>query len=133
MEIFSTSKDLINLALTIGIIGISAAMVYFLISAAGLIKEMRQTIDEFNRQLEIIGQITQSIKNKVTYLFSYWSILEKLTHKAVDLVQTSLAGRFKKKFNQAAEHFTKAAEEFSAESPVQKTGRAKTKKSSNKK
>lgn len=133
MEIFSTSKDLINLALTIGIIGISAAMVYFLISAAGLIKEMRQTIDEFNRQLETIGQITQSVKNKVTYLFSYWSILEKLTHKAVDLVQTSLAGRFKKKFNQAAEHFTKAAEEFSAEPPVQKTGRAKTKKSSNKK
>ena len=35
MEIFSTSHDLVNLALVIGIIALSAAMVYFFITAAG--------------------------------------------------------------------------------------------------
>ena len=48
MEIFSTSHDLVNLALVIGIIALSAAMVYFFITAAGFIREMRKTIDEFN-------------------------------------------------------------------------------------
>lgn len=133
MEIFSTSKDLINLALAVGIISISAATVYFLISAAGLIKEMRQTIDEFNRQLETVGQITESIKNKLTYVFSYWSILEKLTHKAIGLVQASLVGRFKKKFNQAAEQFTKTAEDFTEDSQVSKSKKTKGKKPTSKK
>lgn len=99
MELFSTSKDLVNLALAVGIIGISAAIVYFFINAAGFIREMRQTINEINRQLENIGQITESVKNKLTYMFSYWSVLEKLAGKAIDLVQKGVVNKVKSKFN----------------------------------
>lgn len=99
MELFSTSKDLVNLALAIGVIGISAAIVYFFISAAGFIREMRQTIDEINRQLENINQITEAVKNKITYMFSYWSILEKLANKAINLVQNNLVDKVKSRFH----------------------------------
>lgn len=99
MELFSTSKDLVNLALAIGVIGISAAIVYFFISAAGFIREMRQTIDEINRQLENINQITEAVKNKITYMFSYWSILEKLANKAINLVQNNLVDKVKNRFH----------------------------------
>jgi hypothetical protein len=99
MELFSTSTDLVNLALTIGIIGISAAIVYFFISAAGFVREMRQTIDELNRQLETIGQITESVKNKLTYMFSYWSILEKLVNKVINLFQKKIVNKVKDQFN----------------------------------
>ncbi|HNW19964.1 MAG TPA: hypothetical protein PLX67_00365 [bacterium] len=99
MELFTTSKDLVNLALAIGVVGISAAIVYFFISAAGFIKEMRQTIDEINRQLNNINQITESVKNKITYMFSYWAVLEKLANKAISLVQKNLINKVKDKFN----------------------------------
>jgi methyl-accepting chemotaxis protein len=99
MELFTTSKDLVNLALAIGVIGISAAIVYFFISAAGFIKEMRQTIDEINRQLENINQITESVKNKITYMFSYWAVLEKLANKAISLVQKNLINKVKDKLD----------------------------------
>lgn len=102
MELFATSKDLVNLALVIGLIGISAAIVYFFISAAGFIKEIRQTIDEINRQLENINQITELVKNKITYMFSYWAVLEKLTNKTISLVQKNLINKVKNKLDRYA-------------------------------
>jgi len=96
MEIFSTSHDLVNLALVIGIIALSAAMVYFFITAAGFIREMRKTIDEFNRQLAVVSQITDSIKSKLSFMFSYWSVLGKLVDKTINLFQNKIFKKAKK-------------------------------------
>ena len=104
MEIFSTSHDLVNLALVIGIIALSAAMVYFFITAAGFIREMRKTIDEFNRQLAVVSQITDSIKSKLSFMFSYWSVLGKLVDKTINLFQNMI---FKKAKNKIS-HFSSA-------------------------
>lgn len=90
MEIFSTSRDLVNLALTIGIIGLSAAIIYFFITAAGFIREMHRTVDEFNRQLAMVSQITDSIKSKLSFMFSYWSVLEKFADKFIHLFQRKI-------------------------------------------
>jgi len=126
MELFSTSTDLVNLALTIGIIGISTAIVYFFISAAGFVREMRQTIDELNRQLETIGQITESVKNKLTYMFSYWSILEKLVNKVINLFQKKIVNKVKDQFNwSSASKRTDQAEPSKADTKINRR-KAKT-------
>ncbi|HNW55839.1 MAG TPA: hypothetical protein PKN62_02050 [bacterium] len=102
MGLFATSGDFVNLALAIGILGISIAMVYFFINAANLIKELRQTLDEVNRQLAAIGEITEAIKNKFTFMFSYWSILEKFITKTVGIVQDNVVSKIKNRFSKTA-------------------------------
>ena len=125
MELFSTSKDLVNLALAIGIIGVSAAIVYFFVSAAGFIREMRQTIDEINRQLENIGLITEAVKNKLTYMFSYWSILEKLVSKAMNLLQKNVVNKVKDHFSHSSS--SSETEETEPTQDKTKTSRQKAK------
>lgn len=131
MELFSTSRDLVNLALAIGIVAISAAIVYFFISASGFIKELRQTIDEFNRQLEAINEITEAIKSKITYMFSYWSILEKLASKAIDLIQQGVVNKVKSRFGRAAKSARQAVDDFDQsinnDDPVKPKAKTKTK------
>ena len=90
MEIFSTSHDLVNLALTIGIIGVSAAIVYFFIVASNFIRGLHRARGELNRQLETISQITESIKGKLSFMVSYWAILEKVGSKVIDLFQNKI-------------------------------------------
>jgi len=125
MELFSTSKDLVNLALAIGIIGVSAAIVYFFVSAAGFIREMRQTIDEINRQLENIGLITEAVNNKLTYMFSYWSILEKLVSKAMNLLQKNVVNKVKDHFSHSSS--SSETEETEPTQDKTKTSRQKAK------
>ena len=116
MEIFSTSHDLVNLALVIGIIALSAAMVYFFITAAGFIREMHKTIDEFNRQLAMVSQITDSIKSKLSFMFSYWSVLEKFADKIINLFQDKI---FKKAKNEIF-HSSSAKKYEPAEEDIEK-------------
>ena len=112
MEIFSTSHDLVNLALTIGIIGVSAAIVYFFIVASNFIRELHRTIDELNRQLETISQITESIKGKLSFMVSYWAILEKVGSKVIDLFQNKMFSRIKDKiFHSSTKKHKKSEEE----------------------
>lgn len=102
MELFTTSADLVNLALALGIFSISVAMVYFFINAAGLVKELRKTLDEVNRQLMVLSEITETIKSKVSFMFSYWSVIEKLATKAVGLVQDNVVNKIKSRFAKTA-------------------------------
>lgn len=133
MELFTTSGDLVNLALALGIFGISVAMVYFFVNAAGLVKELRQTLDEVNRQLMVISEITEAIKSKFNFMFSYWSVLEKLITKAVGLVQDNVVSKIKSRFTKTAKKVEDYVEEkFEPEVEVQeeiikKPARAKAK------
>lgn len=132
MELFNTSADLVNLALALGIFSISVAMVYFFINAAGLVKELRKTLDEVNRQLMVLSEITETIKSKVSFMFSYWSVIEKLATKAVSLVQDNVVNKIKSRFTKAAkkvedyveEEFTPETSKKTAKKPA--SAKAKT-------
>ncbi len=124
MELFNTSADLVNLALALGIFGISVAMVYFFINAAGLVKELRKTLDEVNRQLMVLSEITETIKSKVSFMFSYWSVIEKLATKAVGLVQDNVVNKIKSRFAKTA----KKVEDYVEEEFTPETSKKTSKK-----
>lgn len=92
---FNTSQDILNIAKTVGVAGLSIILCIFIYYLARITRELFLVIKEMRDRINKIDELIQMVKEKIEYSTSYLLLISEGMKKVIDIAK-SYTGKEKK-------------------------------------
>jgi len=93
---FDTSQDILNIAKTVAVIGLSVITFIFVYYLVRIIRELFKMVEEMRERINKVDELIQSVKEKVEHSTSYLLLISEGIKKVVEIAK-DYSGTSKKK------------------------------------
>lgn len=93
---FNTSQDILNIAKTAAVIGLSTITFIFVYYLVRIIRELFKMVEEMRDRINKIDELIQSVKEKIEHSTSYLLLISEGIKKVVEIAK-DYSGTSKKK------------------------------------
>lgn len=93
---FDTSQDILNIAKTIAVIGLSVITFIFVYYLVRIIRELFKMVEEMRERINKVDELIQSVKEKIEHSTSYLLLISEGIKKVVEIAK-DYSGTSKKK------------------------------------
>lgn len=95
---FNTSQDILNIAKTAAVIGLSTITFIFVYYLVRIIRELFKMVEEMRERINKVDDLIQSVKEKIEHSTSYLLLISEGIKKVVEIAKDySGTGKKKKK------------------------------------
>jgi len=95
---FETSQDILNIAKTAAVIGLSTITFIFIYYLVRIMREMFRMVKEMRDRINKVDELIQSVKEKIEHSTSYLLLISEGIKKVVEIAKDfSGTGKKKKK------------------------------------
>ncbi len=98
MTLVETSKDLLNVAIAVSIIGLVAFICWAIFYFAQILRQVFKVAKEMRERLHKVDEVIQSLKEKIEHSTSYLMLIGEGMKKLVEVVKEH-TGKEKKRKN----------------------------------
>jgi predicted PurR-regulated permease PerM len=84
---FDTSEDILNIAKTVAVIGLSVITFIFIYYLVRIIRELFKIIEEMRERINKIDSLIQSVKDKIEHSTSYLLLISEGMKKVIEIAK----------------------------------------------